>query len=289
MSFDCQNPEPATTCGRYVTAYIGNMEFVSDGILKIINTLILSAPIVDTDITSNDSSTLCKCLPICPSTGTDKPTQNCLPTQSANIFNCKTWGIIKNALIDESALPDDRGGYLPLLSQTIKCFLEQTAKVNYGFAAQMERFLCLVDSLNTRLDSVCCNNKCPDLVGDLLCLLMQILTKLISTVSKAATLMYYSDCATNVTTGNRVISSFFECMACDFVNDLCELEKLIPEISALVVGFATCDMQHCTPCYTAPSVPRKVRPICPTNAMNYGGGYPYQRQGGCGCSCGCKK
>lgn len=281
MSFDCQNPAPTTTCGDYIKEYIGNMEYISQGALNIINNIILSPQGGPNDITNSS----CECLPICTAGG---PTP-CVTELPANVFNCQTWETAKNLLIDESTLISDTGGYIPLLIQTIKCFLEKTAKVNYGFAAQMERFLCLAESLNTRLDSVCCNNKCPDLVGDLLCLLMQILTKLISSVSKAATLMYYNDCDINVTTGNRVIASFFECMACDFVNDLCELEKLIPEISALVVGFATCDMQQCTPCYTAPSVPRKVRPMCPTNVMNYGGaysgGYPYQRQGGCGCSC----
>lgn len=280
MSFDCKNPAPATTCGKYIKEYIGNMEYVSQGILTIINSIILSPEDGPNDIT-NDK---CECLPICD--GTNSP---CVTESPAKVFNCQTWEEIKNSLIDESALITDTGGYIPLLCQTIKCFLEKIDKVNYGFAAQMERFLCLSESLNTRLDSVCCNGKCPDLVGDLLCLLMQILTKLISAVSKAATLMYYNDCNTDVTTGNRVIASFFECMACDFVNDLCELEKLIPEISAVVIGFATCDMQKCTPCYTAPSVPRKVRPMCPANMMNhggvYGGGYPYQHQGGCGCSC----
>lgn len=76
-------------------------------------------------------------------------------------------------------------------------------------------------------------------------------------------------------------------MACGFVNNLCELEKLIPEIRAIVVGFATCDMQKCTHCYTEPSVPRKTGPICPQNMMsncnNYNSGYPCQNS--CGCSC----
>jgi len=278
LSFDCKNPVPLATCGKYVKEYIGNMEYVSQGILDIINKIILSPESGPNDITNSS----CECLPIC-TTGWIKPSVAELPSK---VFSCKKWEEVKDLLIDVSSLTSNTGGYIPLLCQTIKCFLEKTAKVNYGFAAQLERFLCLAESLNTRLYSVCCNGKCPDLVGDLLCLLLQILTKLISSVSKAATLMYYNDCDINVTTGNRVIASFFECMACDFVNDLCELEKLVTEISALVVGFATCDMQQCTPCYIAPSVPRKVRTMCP-NVVNHGGaysvGYPYQRQVGCSC------
>ncbi len=264
MAFDCKNKIVEQTCGNFVPQYIGNMEFVSERLLDVINQhILLGVEEGHNDITDVN----CVCLPLD-------------PTGKSRVFDCTIWATIKDLLIDVSE-ENENSGYLTLLCQTIRCFLNQTEKINHGFAAQMERFLCLVESLATRLDSVCCNNKCPELIGDLLCLLMQILTKLISSVSKAALLMYYNDCDTNAIDGNRVVSSFFECMACDFVNDLAELEKLIPEVSAIVVGFATCDMQQCTPCYTAPSVPRKVRPMCPTNMT----GYPYGRQGGCSCNC----
>lgn len=288
MAYDCKNQAPVATCGSYVQEYIGNMEYITQGILDIINEIILSPETGPNDITNR----FCECLPICQTTGeTTGETTRCVNEKLATVFNCETWEQIKDLLIDVSSLTSDEGGYIPLLCQTIKCFLARATKIKYGFAAQMERFLCLAESLNTRLDSVSCNSQCPELVGDLLCLLMQILTKLMTSVSKAATLMYYSNCDINVIDGNRVIGSFFECMVCDFVNDLCELERLIPEISAIVIGFATCDMQECTPCYTAPSIPRKVRPMCPPNLMSSGNnsGYPYQRQGGCSCGCGCSK
>ena len=82
----------------------------------------------------------------------------------------------------------------------------------------------------------------------------------------------------------------FDCMVCDFVNGLCDFEKLLQELNALVVSFAVCDYHQCTPCYTAASVPRKVRLMSLHNMINYRnagyeGGYPYQCQDGCNCGC----
>lgn len=270
LAYNCDNPYIDDTCGNYIKYYLGNLEYVSKGLLGIINEHILP------DETSmapypiaNDN---CQC------------DSGLLPTGETHVFNCPLWTIIKNHLIVVSSDSTDVQGYLPVLCMTIKCYLEHTSNINHGFAAQLERLYCLCESLETRLDSVSCNNKCPDIIGDLLCLLMQILTKLISTVAKVSTLIYYSGCDTNPATGRRVVTSFFECMVCDFVNDLCELEKLIPELSSIVVGFATCDIQSCTPCYTAPSAPRKVRPICPSNMMNTGNyGSNNNYSGGCSC------
>lgn len=285
MAFNCKNPDGVKACGEFVVPYLQNMGWISQQLLNIIYGKI----IVQADVVNNTT------IPIGTSTFVDITGSDCncstgLETADAAVFDCKTWEAIKAILIDGSGTdPNYTPAVLPLLCQVIDCFLKNTSDINYGLAAQLERFLCLAGSLNTRLDSVCCNNKCPELIGDLLCVLMQVLTKLASAVNKASTLLYYNNCVE--TADNRVVESFFECMACDFVNDLCELEKLISEISAIVVGFATCDMKECTPCYTAPSVPRKVRPMCPANMMNngggYGGGYPYQRPSGCGC--GCKK
>lgn len=278
MSFDCKNPAPPANCGKYVKAYIGNMEWAAQGILDIIKNNILTSESGPNDITKAD----CSCKEICDAEG--KPT-GCLPTGDAKVFNCKTWYDIKDLLLDVSNIPTDDQGFITLVCQTIKCFLEKTPKIHHGFATQMERFLCLTESFSTRLEAVCCTNNCPELIGDLLCLLMQILTGFISAITKAATLMYYNDCEVKQTTENKVVKSFFECMLCDFINDLCELEKLLQELSALIMALAYCDYEQCTPCYTTPSVPRKVRPMCPPNAINYGGGYPYQRPSGCGCSC----
>ena len=77
MSFDCKNTAPSTTCGDYIQQYIGNMEYVSQGILTIINSIILSQEGGPNDIT--DPS--CNCLPICD--GTNAP---CV-TESNLVFN----------------------------------------------------------------------------------------------------------------------------------------------------------------------------------------------------------
>lgn len=278
MAFNCKNPDGVKACGEFVVPYLEDIGWIAQQLLDIIyENIIVKADVAGNTTTPIGTGTIVDI------TGTDCVCSAGLDTASSAVFDCKTWEDIKTKLVDGSGSDPTSPAILPLLCQVIDCFLKNTAHINYGLAVQLERFLCIAGSLNTRLDSVCCNNKCPELIGDLLCVLMQILTKLSSAVNKASTLLYYNDCVE--TADNRVVESFFECMACDFVNDLCELEKLTSEISAIVVGFATCDMQKCTPCYTAPSVPRRVRPLCPENMMNYGGGYPYQRQGGCGCSC----
>ncbi len=276
MAFNCENSHQTILCGKYVKKYLGNLEYVSNGILGIINEHILPNEIVNAPYDITDDK--CVCLPIC----NDTETPTCLTTDSSKVFDCVLWQEIKNHLIVVSNEPDDTQGYLVVLCHTLRCILKNTPNINHGFAAQVERLLCLCESLETRLDSICCNNKCPEIIGDLLCLLIQILTKLVSTISKVSVLVYYSQCDINPTTGNRVIASFFDCMVCDFVNDLCELEKLIPELSAIVIAFATCNMQSCTPCYTASSTPKRVRPICPTN-MTGSNNYHGQNCGGCGC------
>ena len=276
MAFKCENSFIPNFCLNYVTAYINNFEYVSQGLLNIINTNLLAD--IDSsfpdDITDDD----CVCLPIC----SEVEPEGCVDVAQTNVFDCSVWDIIKAKLLlvtNESEVEVDQG-LLPVLCQTIQCVLHNTPNINHGFAAQLERFLCLCQSLETRIDSVCCNSKCPDLIGDLLCLLMQILTKLISSVSKVALLVQYSDPEGCTVEQSKVIATFFECMVCDFVNDLADLENFIPELSSIVVGFATCDMQMCTPCYTAKSTPAKVRPLCPISnpVMGYGGS-----KGSCPC------
>lgn len=285
MAFNCPLAGATpTNCGNYVVGYVSNLEYVSQNLLSIINTIILPdlAGAGPYDVTDAN----CDCYPICP---TGDP--NCLSTSLATVFDCTDWQQIIERLTNESTVGTE-AGLLKILSQTLKCTLGTLNNGNFGFAAQIERFLCLVDSLIIRLDSVSCNSNCPEIVGDLLCLIIEILTNLISAIAKATTLIYYYNCATStdISTRNKVISTFFECMACDFINDLCELERLISELSAIVVGFATCDIQRCTPCFTASSAPRKVRNICcPSNIQQSKCGCsvpmlsPYQSSSGCAC------
>lgn len=273
MSFDCINPNTVENCGKYRKQYAGNLEYVTEGLLDILNKNILKDELKETPFNLLDDKCECK----------DFPSSD---DRDARVFDCALWTQIKNKLIILSSDPNDKDGLLFVLDQTIKCILAKTPNINHALAVQLERFLCLVESLSTRIDSVCCNDKCPEIIGDLLCLLLQMLTELISAVSKLAVLTYYARCDVNPSTGNKVIVSLFECLLCDFINDLCELERLIPELSAIVVGFATCDMQMCTPCYTTPSTPRKVRPICPPYMMHNNGGFNKPHH--CG-SCGCKK
>ncbi|MEG2984476.1 MAG: hypothetical protein RR835_07240 [Peptostreptococcaceae bacterium] len=257
---------------KFISEYIGNLEYVSTGLLSIINTNILA--------NANTAYTEIK---------DDKGV--CIPFSDdayAALFDCSSWQIIRNLLLVNSG--GSNPGLIQILCDTLDCISKKVTGLGHGLASQFERFACLCKSLRDRLDCIVCNETCPEILGDFLCLLLQILTKLISAVSKSATLVYYADCDRTSANANSIVVAFFDCMACDFVNDLCELERLVNELNAIVIGFATCNLQQCTPCYVAPCAPKKVRPVCPPNMMNDGYGNRPRPGGGCGCNCnkGCK-
>lgn len=257
------------TCGTYNQFYLENLAYVSNSLLDVI----YGSNVLGVSPISHDLSTSCL--------GSSTP--------PSNVFDCDDWVAIKQLLISPSDDPDNVG-YLLTLCDTLACIIENVT-MSYGLKAQFERFRCLCESIESRVDSIHCISRCEEVIGDLLCLLIQLLTKLISAVSKAATLVYYAQCANNPTNCNRSIPAFFECMTCDFVNDLCELEKLVPELSAIVMAFIACDMQNCTPCGTAACAPVKPRPICPPNMMHgcCHGSRPNYGHGQNSCGCGCNK
>jgi hypothetical protein len=252
-------------CGNYVVGYIQNLKFVSQGLLNIINGNLLQGTTT----------------PAAPINMNPCPTA----TLPSHVFDCTDWVAIKDLLISASDEPDNTG-YLLTLEQTLNCIIQNVTSMSFGLRAQFERFLCLVRSIESRIDSIHCISTCEEVIGDLLCLLVELLTQLISVVSKAATLVYYADCANNPTNCNRSIPAFFECMVCAFVNELCELEKLLPELSAIVMAFIACDMQNCTPCGTATCAPVKTRPICPPKMMHGPKPTPGHgpKPGGCECN-----
>lgn len=249
-------------CGGFPRNYLLNLQNVSRGLLSTINQGILTE-------VSSDSVNLTVCRPGIPDPVTP-------PT-------CSTWVDIQDSLISTSDDPDEQG-YLVTLERTIYCIIQTQTNLGFALRAQFERFLCIIRSIESRIDSIHCIDKCKELIGDLFCLLIQLLLQLISVVTEAATLVYFADCANN--TGEKTTATLFECIACDFVNELCTLEKLLPELSSIVIAFISCDMECCTPCYTASSAPVKNRPLCPPDMMHNPRSNPYH---GHGCNCGCKK
>lgn len=254
----------------YIKEYLGNLQYVANGLLSIINTQILSDDMGYTPIKDRAGV----CIPL-----------TSLTVEPIHPFDCDSYLAIKNLLsvnstpTASSATP----GYLTILCDTLDCIPNIITTIDYGIKSQFERFACLCKSLKIRLESVCCNTNCPEVVGDLLCLIFEIISDLIAAITKAASIIYYSACAA---TGDVITSTFINCIVCEFVNDLCELDSLVAELSAIVVAFATCDSQICTPCYTAKCAPKKVRPICPANLSN--GNHRPGCSKGNGCGCGCK-
>lgn len=252
------------TCNFFPKEYIDELRYVSTNLLGIINTQIL----IGSDL--GDGIVTC----------------NAPNNQPATVFDCDRWVIIKDLLISSSDEPDNTG-FLLTLERTLNCIIGDVTAVpmSLGLRAQFERFRCLVQAIESRIDSIHCISTCEEVIGDLLCLLIKLLTQLISAVSKAATLVYYAQCANSTitgTNGNTSVLVFFECIACDFINDLCELENLLKELNDIIIAFVACDMQNCTPSGTAAScTPQKHRHMYPYNMIyksNYGRG-----QNSCGC------
>ncbi len=197
-------------------------------------------------------------------------------------FDCGKWCSIR-AILSNPACQDTNEDYLQDLIDALHCVLSNV-DLDYGIKAQIKRFKCLVEILKVRINSIACVAQCEDIIGDLLCILIQVLTALISAVSKVATMVYYADCYDE----SRIAKSFIDCISCDFVNDLCELERLLDELIAVANAFNVCFMDSCTPCTVAPSVPPKRRPVCPPPMMHGGHHGPKsQYNGSCKPGCGC--
>lgn len=222
----------------YNPTNVQSLTYISQGLLNIVNNTIIKLPTT---------------LPF-------------PPTSLSTPFNCSTWENIKHSLVsyvDDDVIPP---GYLDKLYNTIDDILNNTSVCNlsYGYAAQLERLQCVVNALRIRLISVACNSNCPDVVGDLLCFLVSFLNQLINVVNKLSTLTYYACCTDTVST------SFFNCLVCEFVNDITDLDSFISELSALVVAFASCDIQsNCSPCYTAQCAPKKTRKVVMQTQAQY--------------------
>lgn len=253
---------------NYAKLYVNNLTYVSSELLDIINEKILVQSYSSFN-SVKDENGFCSVL--------------IQPPETFNPFSCSDWDTIKTLLLTDSG--EGAPGYLTMLCETLDCILTRVGCLDYGLKSQFERFKCLCNSLKAKLLCICCHDSCKDILGDFLCLLLQIFTQLISAISKAASIVLYCECAK--TECKVVAESFFNCIVCDFVNDLCELDKLVNELSSIVVAFSICDSPICTPCYTATCAPRKVRPVCPPNLVHGGPKPPYGQMGthhgGCGC------
>ena len=86
MSFDCINPNTVVNCGKYKRQYVGNLEYVTEGLLDIINKNILKDELKDTPFNLLDDKCECK----------DFPSSD---DRDARVFDCALCTQIKNKLI----------------------------------------------------------------------------------------------------------------------------------------------------------------------------------------------
>ena len=254
----------------YSSNYVGNLKQLSIDFLSIINNQILMGV-----------------------EATNVPQIECDPGETVDImkFDCTKWCEIQTLLVPVVCNEEDQTGFLLTLRETIACILETVDSLDYGTKSQLERLRCVVATLEARVRTVCCLPSCEEVIGDLLCVLIQLLTTLISISSKLATIVYYANCAA---TEDKVSKAFVDCIICEFINDICELERLSQELMAVSQAFVACSMKMCTPCTVAPNAPVKSRPMCPPGLMNngmnngrYGQSWGMNRPNGCK-SCGCK-
>lgn len=131
----------------------------------------------------------------------------------------------------------------------ILCNTELTCcKDNFSYLAQRERLCCILRNLKKLLCQLHCfdfeNIKC-ELLSKLLCLLLQIIEKIISLVLDLIALEVL--CAT---CGFECKEETFECILCNLIKNINDFEVLINELACLVLEIASQQIINCTTCAT---------------------------------------
>ena len=129
---------------------------------------------------------------------------------------------------------------------------------NFAYLAQRQRLCCILINLRKLLCQLRCfdfeNIKC-DLLSKLLCLLLQIIEEIISVVLDLIALEAL--CAADKF---ECRNETFDCILCNLVKNINNLEMLINEISCLVLEIASQQIIICTSCTTS---------VCSTKHKNF--------------------
>lgn len=122
----------------------------------------------------------------------------------------------------------------------------------FGFLAQIERLTCIIRLLADRVRAITCPNdeRCLDLLYEILCVLVEALAVLVGIVIKLITLGTFL----------ALDDNFFECLACSLIGEISLLEESVKDLSCLIIALISCDIEDCTPCYVPTQPGRRPRP-----------------------------
>jgi hypothetical protein len=117
---------------------------------------------------------------------------------------------------------------------------------NFSYLAQRERLCCILRNLRKLLVQLSLFDfediKC-ELISKLLCLLLQIIEKIISIILDLIALEVL--CASP---GFECRDQTFECIFCNLIKNISDLEVLVNELSCLVLKIASQQIINCTSC-----------------------------------------
>jgi hypothetical protein len=168
--------------------------------------------------------------------------------------------IIGDTPKDSSARNDNEGLDLLDFLIAIICDTDLTfCEGNFAYLAQRQRLCCILRNLRKLLCQLKCfdfeNIKC-DLLSKLLCLLLQIIEEIISIILDLIAIE-----ALCASPGFECRDETFECVFCNLVKNINNLEMLVNELACLVLEIASQQIIICTSCTTA-ACPTKHKKSC---------------------------
>lgn len=151
---------------------------------------------------------------------------------------------------------DEAADFLRVLAEVIDDFLPDGNvgdDANFGFFAQIQRLICLLELLADnldRIDTTICpiSPRCIDIANELLCAIIEALAILVGILVKLIVLD--SDL---VDAGDIDI---FDCLVCSLVKEITAFEEAVKDISRLIRKLFICNLDdiednNCTDCGVA--------------------------------------
>jgi hypothetical protein len=164
------------------------------------------------------------------------------------ITPCYIWDIIQYILVggslhtaalvkevDEIFVYSSDRGILGFLSRILEELIESGLIENCSLKEELERALKLNSCLTDAIRQVNCDDKHESLVGELFCVLLQLILLILSIIAKIIILIIF--CNRSCCNLSGVSSSFCKCLTCDLSKELDQVEKLIDELREIAIEF----------------------------------------------------
>ncbi|WP_024621294.1 hypothetical protein [Metaclostridioides mangenotii] len=164
------------------------------------------------------------------------------------ITPCYIWNIIQYILVggnlqsaalvkevDEIFDYSSDRGILGFLSRVLEELIESGLIENCSLKEELERALKLNRCLADAIRQVNCNDRHESLVGELFCVLLQLILLILAIIAKIIILIIF--CNRSCCNLGGVSSSFCKCLTCDLSKELDQVEKLIDELREIAIEF----------------------------------------------------